>query len=101
MRKLFLSLLFVLLATSVASANVLTWTDNSSVEDGFAVEMLQGGTWGEVGRVGSNITTFSDANTEGVYRVRAYLNLPDGTTVFSLYSNTAAKLNAPVNATVK
>lgn len=101
MRKLWCAVLLVVLLTGTAGANELTWQDNSNNEGGFAVEMLQGGTWTEVSRVGVNVAIYTDTNTEGVYRVRAFLSLPDGTTVYSLYSNTAAKLNAPVISTVK
>lgn len=84
-----------------AFANTLTWTDNSSNEDGFAIEMLVKGAFQEVARVGTNVVTFTDALTEGVYRVRAFITITGTGDVFSGYSNTAAKLNAPVNANVK
>lgn len=97
--------LVALLWASVATALTLTWRDNSNNEDGFSIEMLSKGTWGEVARVGSNVTTWKDNFTEGVYRVRAFINIlnPDGTVasiVFSPYSNTGAQLNGPSQVNV-
>lgn len=95
------ALLIILLLPALAAANTLTWQDNSNNEGGFTVEMLQGGAWVEVARVGPGVTTYSDSNTEGVYRVRAYVAVSGQADVFSAYSNTAAKLNAPVNLNIK
>jgi hypothetical protein len=38
----------------------LTWTDNSSVEDGFKIEKKAGssGTWTQIATVGANVTTY-------------------------------------------
>ena len=87
-----------------AAANVLTWQDNSNNESGFSIEMLSSGTWQEVATVGPNITNATDSNTEGVYRVRAFIDVQDGqqtTRIFSAYSNAAALLNAPASLLVK
>lgn len=91
----------LLLCAVIAHSNTLTWSDNSSIESGFSVEMLSGGNWKEVGRVSANVSTFVDAFTEGVYRVRAFLVVAGQADVFSAYSNTAVKLDGPVNANVK
>lgn len=93
--------LALLVCATVAHCNTLTWSDNSLIESGFSVEILTGGNWKEVGRVGANVTTFVDAFTEGVYRVRAFLVVAGQADVFSAYSNTAVKLDGPVNASVK
>lgn len=101
MKKVIIFILFLLLIQSQnVFANTLTWTDNSGIENGFAVEMLSLGSWVEVGRVAASVTTFTDAFTEGIYRVRAFVTVPGQSDVFSAYSNTAVKLNGPVNATI-
>src|SRR5690349_24656928 len=93
----------ILLALAVpVSANTLTWVDNSVVEDGFIIEMMTKGTWAEVGRTAANTTTYSDSNTEGVYRVRAYMKNPDGgTDIVSAPANTGVKLTSPVIQNIK
>jgi len=97
-----LALLMVLILAAPVSANTLTWNDNSAMEDGFIVEMMTKGTWAEVGRTAANTTTYSDSNTEGVYRVRAYMKNPDGgTDIVSAPSNTGVKLNSPVIQNIK
>ena len=57
----------------------LTWTDNSSNEDGVRIERCAGsgcGNFAQVAQVGPNITSYNDtglaAATTYVYRVRAY-----------------------------
>ena len=99
--KYIIALLLVLMSYSAVGANTLTWQDNSTNETGFAVEMLVKGVFQEVARVGANVITYSDALTEGVYRVRAFITIAGDGDVFSAYTNTAAKLNAPVNLNVK
>jgi hypothetical protein len=94
-------LLLCLLAPVSVRANTLSWQYNSTIESGFAIEMLTGGKWSEVGRVGVNVTTWSDVFTEGVYRVRAFISVAGGPDVFSAYSNTAIKINGPINANVQ
>lgn len=56
----------------------LTWTDNSSNETSFLIERSNNGnanTFSQIGSVGANVTTFSDATltcgTARFYRVRA------------------------------
>ena len=72
--------LSVATASSTNQVN-LTWTDNSSTEDGFKIERAldaggSPGTWGQIATVNSNVTTYSDASlmdgTKYWYRVRAY-----------------------------
>ncbi|MGD2089567.1 MAG: S8 family serine peptidase [Candidatus Aminicenantes bacterium] len=67
----------------------LTWTDNSSVEDGFKIEKKAGssGTWTQLATVGANVTTYHYDDfiySPYYFRVRAY----KGTT-HTNYSNTA------------
>jgi RHS repeat-associated protein len=55
----------------------LSWTDNSSVEDGFRIERKTGSdAFTEIATVGANVTTYSNTGlTQGVnytYQVRAY-----------------------------
>ena len=64
-------------ATSNALIN-LTWTDNSSNEDGFKIERKigAGGAYGEIATVGTGVTTYQNVglqpNTVYFYQVRAY-----------------------------
>jgi hypothetical protein len=65
----------------------LTWTDNAVGEDGFRIERkASGGSFTEIGTVGSGITVYVDGgltpNEPVSYRVRAYAG-----TVYSSYSN--------------
>lgn len=63
---------------TTVNAAVLQWKDNSSDETAFAIERStdSGETWAEVGRVGANITTYTNyahvCETAYAYRVRAY-----------------------------
>ena len=55
----------------------LSWTDNSSNEDGFEIERgIDGGTWAQIATVGPDVTNYDDSglaeNTTYSYRVRAY-----------------------------
>jgi|GEM_PF-4954642 len=64
------------------SSMVVGWKDNSGNETGFRIERKPGlcadaGTWTEIGTVGANIITYTNAagltaNTAYSYRVRAY-----------------------------
>jgi len=79
-------------ATATSSAQInLSWTDNSSNEDGFKIERSPGGanTWSQIVTVGANVTTYADtglsSGTTYDYRVRAYSNTSN-----SSYSNTAS-----------
>jgi PKD repeat protein len=69
----------------------LTWTDNSSNEEGFYVERTpQGSTsYGRVGQVAANVTTYSEQPAKGryTYRVLAY-NATTGQ--LSAYSNSVS-----------
>lgn len=95
MLKLFLSLIFCLLATPAFAAVslTLTWTDNSSgtaQEQGFRIERKIGttGTYSQIGTTGPDVATFNDTTvalgTQYCYRVRAYNAAGD-----SAYSNEA------------
>ena len=62
--------------TSSSSAS-LTWTDNSTNEDGFKIERKTiNGTYSLVGSVGENVTTYNDATltpgTSYIYRIFSY-----------------------------
>ncbi len=70
-------------APANASATVLSptqvrvgWTDTSSIESGFRIERSDnGGAWTQVGQVGANVTSWTNATQGGrtyLYRVRAY-----------------------------
>jgi len=54
----------------------LTWTDNSSNEDGFKIERMTDGSYVDVGTVGANTTSYIDsgllAGTIYCYRVHAF-----------------------------
>jgi len=75
-------LISLLLAASYGGASAgqltLTWTDNSSNENGFKIERKLGltGTFTEIAIVGANVSTYSDNGlTDGItycYQVRAY-----------------------------
>jgi len=97
-KKIFV--LVLLLIATPGWAVTLDWTDNSTTEDGFAIEQLVSGGWTEVARVITDVITYSDGDTEGCYRVRAYRE--DGVnTYYSDYTNTACKLNAPVTLVIQ
>lgn len=57
-------------------AITLTWTDNSNNEDGFRIYRANGitGVYAPIADVGSNVTTFIDANGQAghCYRVTAF-----------------------------
>jgi len=93
-----LILAFLLLAIPAWGAPpVLTWTDVSTLEDGFAIEQNGPGGWVEIGRVGPNAETYTDnaSPDEGCYRVGSFITL-SGVDVFSVYSNKACKINGVV-----
>jgi List-Bact-rpt repeat protein len=63
---------------AIAGQLQLTWTDNSSAEDGFKIERKAGttGTYAQIASVGPNVTSYADSNlVDGAtycYRVFAY-----------------------------
>ncbi len=71
-----------LTATAVSTNQInLSWTDNSTNENGFAIERAPDssgnpGTWAQIATASSNVTAYSDtgvsAGTNYWYRVRAY-----------------------------
>ncbi len=67
-----------LAASAVSSSQInLTWTDNSSNEDGFAIlRSTDNVSFGQIATVGANVTSYSNtgltANTLYYYRVQAY-----------------------------
>ena len=76
-------------ATVVSSSRIdLSWTDNSSKEDGFRIERKTGisGTYSQIASVGQSVTSYSNtgraASTTYYYRVNAY-----NTNGNSAYSN--------------
>src|SRR5262245_5270292 len=75
-----LTLLTILSSSAVVTAAQLTlsWSDNSTNEDGFRIERRTGttGTYAEIATIGANTASYTDANlangTTYCYRVRAY-----------------------------
>lgn len=68
-----------LVASTVSNSEIdISWTDNSTDEDGFKIERRLGqtGTWNEIAQTGPNVTSFNNtglpASTEYCYRVRAF-----------------------------
>jgi predicted phage tail protein len=84
-----------LTATAISSNRMdLAWSDNSTNEDGFAIERSTNGVnFNQITTLGANATGYSDlgvtASTTYFYRVRAFNN-----TGFSGYSNTASATTA-------
>ncbi|OJJ15183.1 hypothetical protein BKI52_39655 [marine bacterium AO1-C] len=77
---------------------VLTWQDNSNNENGFTIERSNGGAFERIDFVGTNTTTFTDANLATgtyTYRVRAY-----DSEKYSAYSNTVAAVVSDVTSIV-
>lgn len=88
--SIILSILLIA-ATSHAQDVVLTWTDNSTNEDGFRIERAPGsctGTFAQIAQVGPNVQTFTDTGlpegTDFCWRLKAY-----NTQGESVYSNNA------------
>lgn len=73
-----------------ASSIRLSWTDNSTNENGFRVQRWNGTGWTEIGEAGSNSTGYTDNGLSAgmlyQYRVYAYNNLTGN----SAFSNTAS-----------
>lgn len=83
---------------SSSTSSNLSWTDNSTNEDGFKIERkTTNGTFSQVGSVGENITTYKDASliagTTYVYRVYAYNK--GGNSVTYSNESTATTYNIP------
>lgn len=84
MKFLILFLFLFAFATTQAAELVLTWTDNSANETGFAIERAPKpdsgsaplATYAEIARVGPNVVTFTDTGlptgTAFSYRIRAF-----------------------------
>jgi hypothetical protein len=75
----------------MAAANKLDWVDNSTNETDFSIERATGtGAFAEIGKVASNVTTYTDTTVvEGTaysYRVAAI-----NATGKSTYSNVVSK----------
>lgn len=64
----------------------LSWLDNSIDEQGFYIERWNGSSYVQIGQVGANVTSYSDAgraaSTAYSYRVRAFNSIGN-----SMYSN--------------
>ena len=94
-----LSLLLVVFTPAIAAQLTLTWTDNSTNEDGFKVERKtgSGGVYGPLVSLAAGTTSYVDGTvttgTTYCYRVLAYNNTGN-----SAYSNEACA--APVSATL-
>ena len=63
--------------STTSSDVVLAWTDNSTDEEGFAVERsTSGGPFAEIGRVAANVTGYQDltiaADSSYTYRIRSF-----------------------------
>lgn len=78
MKKILWALVSVLVFPTFLWAATASWTDNANNEDGFIVQQCTGtcvqtGTWNELGRVISNVTSFVFTSIPGnSYRVLAY-----------------------------
>jgi len=89
-----------LYATAVSSNRIdLAWSDNSTNENGFAIERsADGANFSQISTVAANLTSYSNtgltASTTYFYRVRAFNNA--GSSGYSnLASATTAALSAP------
>ena len=78
-RMSLLVLAMVVLASEAQSGQLqLTWTDNSTNEDGFKIERKTGttGTYAEIATVGANVTSYTNSalvdGTTYCFQVRAY-----------------------------
>jgi hypothetical protein len=81
----------------------LTWTDNSTGEDGFRIERsLDGSTgWTEITATAANATSYNDTGlsplTQYYYRIRAYDGLTNGSYSTSANATTLFHLLAPTS----
>lgn len=97
-----------LTVVSVTSSTVtLSWTDGSFSEDGFSIELLDGGTWSETGSVGQDTTTFTKtglaASTSYTFRVVPFNEFGNSDPTNQVTATTSAASGipaAPSNLTV-
>jgi hypothetical protein len=92
-------------ATAVSASQInLTWTDNSSNEDGFIIQRAPdnggvAGSYGTVGTVGPNVTTYADTNltetTRYWYRVQAFQGTNNS--IASNETSATTQIGAPSN----
>ena len=68
-----------LTASASGSSVTLSWADNSSNETAFIVERASGKKWVERGRVGANVTTFTESPGRGTYKYRVSASNASGT----------------------
>jgi uncharacterized delta-60 repeat protein len=90
--------------TPISGSQVnLSWTDNSSNEDGFKIERKTGtgGTYSEITTVGANVTAYSDTGlgvgVQYCYRARAYNGEGNSTYSNESCATTLSPPNAPTN----
>jgi hypothetical protein len=85
-------------ATS-ASQIKLSWTDNSANETGFQIDRWNGSAWAQIGTVGANVTTYTDAglspSTTYYYEVGAYNSAGTAWTNYVTVTTPAATVTAP------
>jgi hypothetical protein len=89
-----------LTATAISTSQInLNWIDNSSNENGFAIEraLSSVGPWSNIATLGTNMTSYSNTglspSTTYYYRVSAYTQTKirgKWVTEYSAYSNTAS-----------
>src|SRR5262249_32411608 len=92
-------------AEAIAAQLILTWTDNSTNEDGFKIERKTGtdGTYTQVATVGVNVTSYTDSSlTDGItycYQVLAFNSTGDSLPSNEACANTAGSYTLTVTAT--
>jgi len=100
MKILIIAALALLIATSAQADNVLTWV-NESPTASVSIEQLGLSGWVEIVIVAPGVATYvHEGVNEGCYKVRAYFDT-GGERIYSGYSNTACKLDAPSTLTVQ
>lgn len=101
--KTFITIVFLVLLLIAASAqadNVLTWV-NESPTASVSIEQLGLSGFVEIATVAPGVATYVHQGVdEGCYKVRAYFDA-DSERIYSGYSNTACKLEAPSTLTVQ
>ena len=92
-------LFLFLIATPAWADNVLTWV-NESPATSVSIEQLGLSGFVEIATVAPGVATYvHEGVNEGCYKVRAYFDADER--VYSGYSNTACKLDAPSTLTVQ